>query len=157
MSAVTDPVAALFAAHKWYVAAARALSKARGGPRSELLKADREFYAALEKRNALRTSARDAFAASRGWHYDKKLWCHVGEDSARGMYSRRFVKHPEFFRDRDGKVVGLITHTDAKMEEVAAYAARSGYTAEQLPFSWEEPGYYDAVLFTLKAGARWPA
>jgi hypothetical protein len=156
MSAVTDPVAALFAAHEAYVTAAHALSKARGGPRPELLRADREFSAALEKRNTLAKSARDAFAAARGWRYDKKLWCHVGEDSARGMHSRRFVKHPEFFRDRDGKVVGLITHTDAKMEEVAAYAVRVGYTAEQLPFSWECPGYYDAVLFTLKAGATWP-
>ena len=159
MSAATTPAAALTAAHDAYVAAARTRDDARihartHGTRSEYLKADRAMYAALEKYNALKESARTAFAASRGWRYDRKRWVHVQE---RGMYSRRLVKHPEFFRDKDGTVVGLITHTDAKIEEVAGYAARNGYTAEQLPFSWECPGYYDAVVFTLKAGATWPA
>lgn len=155
MSGVTSSVANLIATKEAYVTAARARDSARThGTRSEYLKADRQMHAALERLNALRSSARDAFAAARGWRYDKKLWCRVPE---RGLYSRRLVKHPEFFRDKDGAVVGLVTHTDAKIEEVAGYAARNGYTAVQLPFSWECSGYYEAVLLTLKAGATWPA
>jgi hypothetical protein len=158
MSAAITPAAALTAAYEEYVAAARARDDARirartHGTRSEYLKADRAMYAALEKYNALKESARTAFAASRGWRYDKKRWVHVTE---RGHYERRIVKNPEFFRDKEGNTVGLITHTNAKHEEVAGYAARNGYNAEVLPFSWLYPDIYDAVLLTLKAGATWP-
>jgi hypothetical protein len=154
MSTATNPAAVLIAAHAEYVAAARARDSARThGTRSEYLKADRAMYAALERYNALKESARTAFAASRGWRYDRKRWVHVSE---RGFCDRRLVKHPEFFRDKEGKTVGLITHTDAKVEEVSGYAARNGYSAELLPFSWECAGYYEAVLLTLKAGATWP-
>jgi hypothetical protein len=56
----------------------------------------------------------------------------------------------------EGAHVGMITHTAATPEEISAFAARNGYNAELLPFSWDAPNYHTAVLFTLKAGATWP-
>lgn len=109
--------------------------------------------AAAEKFNSVKAATRDAFAKSRGWRYDKKRWAYVRDY---GVYCRRIIKHPEFFRDADGAHVAMVTHSAATLEEISAYAARNGYNAEVLPFSWDAPDYHTAVLFTLKAGAVWP-
>jgi hypothetical protein len=145
--------APLVAARDAYLTAARARDDARDRGLS-WRKFDREMDVAIAKFNALQDSARTAFGESRGgWRYDKKKYIYVAE---RGQYGRRLVKHIEFYRDRDGNHVGLVTHTDAKAEEVAAYAHTHGYTAELLPFSWLYPDVCIAVLLTLKAGASWP-
>jgi hypothetical protein len=151
---VTTPGAQLRAAHDAYITAAYALSDARRqGVRPAIWKADREMAVLVEKFHLIKAATRDAFAKSRGWRYDRKRWVHVREY---GIYGRRIVKHPEFFRDAEGAHVGMITHTAATLEEVSAFAARRGYNAEALPFSWDAPNYHTAVLFTLKAGATWP-
>ena len=107
---------------------------------------------------ALQADCREAFAKQRGWRYDPKKWTHGFEhaQSSNGNFVARIVKSPEFFRDKDGRIVGLVTHTQVSTEEMARYAARNGYEAELLPFSWLDPRTHNAVLLTLKAGAKWP-
>ena len=152
---VTTPEARLRAAYDKYATASRVLWDLRrdGAARPEVWRADTAMRVAAENFNNTQAATRDAFAKSRGWKYDRKRWVHVREY---GTYCRRIVKHPEFFRDMEGTHVGLITHTAATLEEVSAFAARRGYNAEVLPFSWDAPDYHTAVLFTLKAGAKWP-
>lgn len=150
----TTPEAQLRAAHAAYITAAYALSDARRqGVRPAIWKADRAMTALAERFHTVKAATRDAFAKERGWKYDRKRWAYVREY---GIYGRRIVKHPEFFRDMEGAHVGMITHTAATLEEVSAFAARHGYNAEVLSFSWDAPDYHTAVLFTLKAGAKWP-
>lgn len=151
---ITTPEARLRAAYDEYANASRLLWDLRPhGARSEIWKADVAMRVAAEKFNNTKAATRDAFAKSRGWKYDRKRWAYVRDY---GRYCRRIVKHPEFFRDMEGAHVGMITHTAATLDEVSAFAARRGYNAEVLPFSWDAPDYHTAVLFTLKAGAKWP-
>jgi hypothetical protein len=151
---VATPGAQLRAVYDAYVHASRVLWDIRPhGARSEVRKADLAMRAAAERFNNLKAATRDAFAKSRGWRYDRKRYAHVAEY---GAYGRRIIKHPEFFRDAEGTHVGMVTHSAATPEEAAAYAARHGYNAELLPFSWDNPVVHIAVLFTLKAGAIWP-
>jgi|HubBroStandDraft_1064217.scaffolds.fasta_scaffold23300_4 hypothetical protein len=113
------------------------------------------MHATADQFHVWRLAARDAFAKSRGWRFDKKSWqYHAGGYGAKG---RPFINHPERFRDlATGECVGLVTHTSATVDEVAAYAHRMNYNAELLPFSWDTPdGRYHAILLTLKEGARW--
>jgi hypothetical protein len=150
----TTPEARLRAAYDEYATASRLLWDLRPhGARSEIWKADVAMRAAAEKFNNVKAATRGAFAKSRGWRYDRKKWVHVPDY---GEYCRRIVKHPEFFRNSEGSHVGMITHSAAKLEEISAFAARRGYNAELLPFSWDAPNHHTAVLFTLKAGATWP-
>jgi hypothetical protein len=102
-----------------------------------------------------RLAARDAFAKSRGWRFDKKSWQYHA--SEHGAYGRPFINHPERFRDlATGECVGLVTHSAATVDELAAYAHRMGYNAELLPFSWDTPdSRYHAIVLTLREGARW--
>jgi hypothetical protein len=149
------PGAVNAAAYKEMSAAVRALwdAQERKAPAAELCKLSLRADAATRVCNELEQKAREAFAKFRGWKYDKKLWVHVEE---RGEYGRRIVKHPEFYRDANTyEVVGLVSHTDATREEVARFAAKHNYIAEVFPWSWNAPGVYKAVLFTLKAGATW--
>jgi hypothetical protein len=151
---VTTPGAQLRAAYDAYITAAYALGDARRqGVRPAIWKADLEMTELVEKFHQIKAATRDAFAKSRGWRYDRKRYTLVAEY---GVYGRRIIKHPEFFRDMEGAHVGMITHTAATPDECAAFAARRGYNAELLPFSWDAPNYHTAVLFTLKAGATWP-
>ena len=144
----------LIAAYKKQVAAFGARNEARDhGTRAEYTRADVAAMAAVAEWHTLREAARDTFAKSRGWRYDRKLFISVPQEY--GAVSRRFIKNTESFRDKNGKVVGLVTHTAATPEELAAYAARRGYNAELLPFSWDAPNYHSAVVLTLKPGATW--
>ena len=149
-----DAFKTLLAARDEYMAAYRAHDQARQRKAwSEVRKLDRDMTAALERFNALQASARTAFAKSRDWRHDKRQWTYVPDRV--GEHSRRVIKYPEFYRDKEGSTVGLITHSAAKPEEIAAYAARNGYNAELLPFSWAYPSTHIAVLLTLKAGVTW--
>jgi hypothetical protein len=153
----TTPGAELRAVYESYITAAYALSDARRlGVRPAIWKADMDMTTAVEKFHALKAETRDSFAKSRGWRYDRKRYTHVAEY---GVYGRRIIKRPEFFRDSEGAHVAMITHTAATPEECAAFAARHGFNAELLPFSWSVPAAFvehSAVMFTLKAGAIWP-
>lgn len=153
MSATT-PGAQLRAVYDAYAAASRRLWNLRPhGARSEIVKADLAMCAAAAEFNDIKAATRDAFAKSRGWRYDRKRYARVSEY---GRYGRRIVKHPEFFLDSEGVHVGMITHSAATLEEIAVYASLNGYNAVLLPFSWDAPDHHNAVLFTLKAGAKWP-
>jgi hypothetical protein len=157
MKNTTTPGAELRAVYDAYITAAYALSDARRQRVwPAIWKADMDMTIAVEKFHALKDATRNAFAKSRGWRYDRKRYVRVAEYGACG---RRIIKRPEFFRDAEGAHVGLITHSAATLEEISAYAARHGYNAELLPFSWSVPAAcveHNAVLFTLKAGAKWP-
>lgn len=152
---ITTPGAELRAVYGTYIAAARLLWDLRRDHAawSDICKADVAMTVAVNKFHALKAATREAFAKSRGWRYDRKRYLHLAEY---GIYGRRIIKNPEFFRDSEGTHVGLITHTAATQEECASFAARYGYNAEVLPYSWDAPNYHTAVLFTLKAGPTWP-
>lgn len=125
-------------------------------PGAERARLDRLSQEAGARSNALQAECREAFAKSRGWRYNKRAWTYDRSKEAHGIYSRSIVHHVEFYDSPDERKHALVTHTAATKEEIARYAARRGYNAELLPFSWECPGYYSAVVFTRKAGATWP-
>jgi hypothetical protein len=128
----------------------------RKAPTSARVKLSRLADEAAARSNALQAECREAFAKSRGWRRNKTGWTRDQSTDAYGIYSRQIVHHAEFYDAPEQKQFALVTHTAATKEEIAHYAARRGYRAELLPFSWECPGYYSAVVFTLKPGARWP-
>lgn len=124
-------------------------ARAREAPGSERATLDRLSQEAVTRSNALKAEYRDAFAKSRGWRFNKKAWA----------YGSSFIDHAEFFDSPDQKRFALVTHSYASKEDLARYAAQRGYHAELLPFSWHNPyfsGGCRAVVFTLKAGAKWP-
>jgi hypothetical protein len=141
----------IFAAHNEYIRAARIWWDARRdkAPSVDIRIAHWKMAVAAEKNNALAADARDTFARSRGWRVDTR--CRVYPATTYGALSRRVIDHPDFFRAGAGRMVGFITHTAAKVDEIMAYAEQYGYSAEVLPYSWYEPDYYTAVLLTPKA------
>jgi hypothetical protein len=147
----------LQAAYGEYRAASDVLWAAhrRNAPISEVRPLRYAMHLAADRFHVWRLAARDAFAKSRGWKFDKKSWQY--HDGGHGMKGRPFINHPERFRDlATGEWVGLVTHSSATVDELASYAHENGYNAELLPFSWDTPeSYYHAVLLTLKKGASW--
>jgi hypothetical protein len=84
---------------------------------------------AVERSNALRMACRQAFADSRGWRWNRKAWTADLSEDARGA------------------------------QEIADHAARRGYIAEKLPFSWWNSRFSGGcccMVFTRKAGVNWP-
>jgi hypothetical protein len=145
------------AAHAAYLAAFRALDDAREhkAPAAERCKLSLRADAAAQLFNATEQAARETFAKSRGWKYDRKLWA---RDDKSGQKSRRIIKHTEGYRDAiTRKAVALISHTDCTLEEIESYAAKNNYAVEVLPWSWCAPGVYRAAIFTLQPGAKWKA
>jgi hypothetical protein len=138
----------------------RAVDAARSErvPTSEIGRLKRLAYAACERSNALQEECREVFATSRGWRFNKKGGTF---DLAKGAHASNgswFIDHAEFFDSFDQRRVALVTHSYAPPEEIANYAARRGYNAELLPFSWWNPrfsGGCRAVVFTRKIGAAW--
>lgn len=113
---------------------------------------------AVARSNALKESCRKAFADSRGWRWNRKAWtADLAKDST-ASNSARFLDHVEFFDSLNERKVALVTHSYAPASELADYAARRGYIAEKLPFSWWNPrfgGGCCCVVFTRKAGVSW--
>jgi hypothetical protein len=147
----------LQAAYDEYRAASDLLWAARGRNAlyAEIRPLKRSMHAAADRFHVWRLAVRDAFAKARGWRFDKKCWqYHVDHLGDKG---RPFINHPERFRDlATGEWVGLVTHSGATVDELAAYAHRMNYNAELLPFSWDVPdSHYHTVVLTLKEGARW--
>jgi len=113
---------------------------------------------AVERSNALRAACRQAFADSRGWRWNRKAWTADLAKDARGSNGSSFLDHVEFFDAVGERKVALVTHSYAPAREIADYAARRGYIAEKLPFSWWNPrfgGGCCCVVFTRKAGVKW--
>lgn len=138
---------------------ALAAARARAAPASERAKLDRLSQEAATYSNALKAECRDAFAKSRGWRFNKKAWAYDLARDASASNGAWFIDHAEFFDSPDQKRFALVTHSYASKEELARYAAQRGYHAELLPFSWHNPyfnGGCRAVVFILKAGAKWP-
>jgi hypothetical protein len=123
-------------------------AKAQKAPMLERNKLRLQADMAAMRSNLLQDQAPKAFAASRGWRLSK--------GSAHSFDYPQTINHAQFFKDSDGRRVGLVSHTRASRDQIARYAAANGYNAEVLPFSWYSPRWNTAVLFTLRAGARWP-
>jgi hypothetical protein len=124
----------------------------------ERIKLDRLAQEAATRSNALRAACRKAFADSRGWWWNRKAWTADMANDAHGSNGERCTEHVEFFDSIDQRKVAMVTHSYVPAAELADYAARRGYIAEKLPFSWWNPrfdGGCCCVVFTLKAGVKW--
>jgi hypothetical protein len=124
-------------------------------PASECIRLRKRADDAVARSNALQTACRQAFADTRGWRWNRKAWTADLANDARGSNGARFIDHPEFFDSLDERKVALVTHSYAPAQEIADYAARRGYIAEKLPFSWWNPAGCRCVVFTRKAGVKW--
>jgi hypothetical protein len=130
-------------------------ARAAGVSWSERVQLRKRADGAVERSNLLKTSCRQAFADSRGWRFNRKAWTADLAKDARGSNGARFIDHVEFFDSLDERRVAMVTHSYAPSAELADYAARRGYIAEKLPFSWWNPGGCRCVVFTRKAGVKW--
>jgi hypothetical protein len=125
----------------------------------ECARLDRLAQEACARSNALREQCRKAFADSRGWRYNHKVLAymfHHPKDQWSDSGDRFIDCHTEAYCDDQRNVVALVSHTFSTPQEMADYAARHGYKAELLPFSWRSPRFLRAVVFTLKPGSAWP-
>lgn len=114
---------------------------------------------AAARSNALQAACRQAFADSRGWRFNRKEFPGELGDDARSSKGELFLDHAEFFDSVDERKVAAVTHSYAPEQEIADYAARRGYVAEKLPFSWWNPRFRGGcccVVFTRKVGVKWP-
>lgn len=126
-----------------------------GAPALECMRLRKRADDTLARSNALREACRQAFADSRGWRWNRKAWTYdLAKDSC-GSNGARFIDHAEFFDSLDERKVAMVTHSYAPAAELADYAARRGYIAEKLPFSWWNPAGCRCVVFTRKVGAKW--
>jgi hypothetical protein len=129
-------------------------ARAAGEPTGAL---DRISQEAAARSNRLRDECRDAFARSRGWTYNKKTHAFDWPRDVYASNGARFIRpHGEYFDNLDQKLVALVAHSEAPAQDLADYGARHGYICELLPFSWVNPKFFRAVLFTRKMGASWP-
>jgi hypothetical protein len=129
-----------------------------GAPASDRIRLRKRADDAVARSNELQRACRQAFAESRGWRWNRKAWTADLANDARGSNGARFIDHVEFFDSPDERKVAMVTHSYAPAQELADYAARRGYIAEKLPFSWWNPrfnGGCRCVVFTRKAGVKW--
>jgi hypothetical protein len=156
MSAANNPAEMIIAATKEAreLHAAYRTARAKGAPERASLDIGQTL--AYEKLRDLKAAVRSVFARSRGWSFNKRKW----------TMDYPVLDHCEFYDAPDQKQIALVTHSYATLDEIARYAARRGFIAEKLPFSWHNPGPSvphgqigpwpcTAVVFTLKPGATW--
>ena len=127
-----------------------------GAPAMERIRLRKRADEAVAHSNTLRETCRRAFADSRGWRFNRKAWTADLAKDARSSNGAMFLDHVEFFDSLDERKVAMVTHSYAtSAQEIADYAARRGYTATLLPFSWWNPGGCRCVVFQRKAGVKW--
>jgi hypothetical protein len=101
------------------------------------------FEKALKEWNAAQNTARQEFAASRGWKYNPRKW----------TKNYPVIDHAEHFDGPNRKTAALLSHSYADIADIEQYAIDHNYDVELLSWSWYFPGACLPVLFTPRGTA----